>query len=445
MPSVEHLRGKLRGRLLVPGDKDYDSARRIWNGRIDKHPGAIIQCRGVSDVVETVRFANAQELQIAVRGGGHSVAGHAMIDGGIVVDLSGLKGVVVAREAKTAWAEAGLLGNELDNETQQFGLATPLGTVSHTGISGLTLGGGYGWLSRSHGLASDNLLAANVVTAQGDYIRTDRDTHADLFWAIRGGGGNFGIVTSFKYALHDVGPDVFGGSIAFPIADAATILDFYRDFTQGCNDDVTLYLYFMHLDGEFACVLTLLSSLSAGDNDRLAGCLRSLGTPIRDQIGLVRYSALQSMLDNDVPHGGQYYWRAGYLGEGSLTSTATKTLIENLTQITSPQSLVSLEHVGGQINRVASSETAFPHRDAAYNLLICSAWSRGQESARHVRYADDFWQAMSPYLLGKALYQNYGSGDARAIYAGNYTRLAELKLRFDPHQRFSGNRQFADI
>lgn len=445
MKSAEDLRGKLRGRLLLPGGDDYDSSRQLWNGLIDKHPGAIVQCRGVSDVVETVRFADAHGLQIAVRGGGHSVAGHAMIDGGIVIDLSGLKGVVVEREARTAWAEAGLLGNELDRETQQFGLATPLGTVSHTGISGLTLGGGYGWLSRSHGLASDNLLAANVVTADGDYISANLATHPDLFWAIRGGGGNFGIVTSFKYALHDVGPEVFGGSIAFPIADAAAILDFYRDFTQDCGDGVTLYLYFMHLDGEFACVLTLLSSLPAGDNDRLAACLRSLGTPIRDQIGMIRYSALQSMLDNDVPHGGQYYWRAGYLGEGSLTDMATKTLVENLAQLSSPRSLISLEHVGGQINRVASTETAFPHRDAVYNLLICSAWSRGEEPASHIRYAEELWQAMSPYMLGKALYQNYGSGDARAIYAGNYSRLADLKHRYDPHQRLSGNRLFADI
>ncbi|OBK30244.1 hypothetical protein A5634_16665 [Mycobacterium asiaticum] len=246
MFNAELLRGKLRGRILLPDSADYDSARRLWNGRIDRHPAMIVQCLGVSDVIEVVRFANAQTAPIAVRAGGHGVAGHAMIDNGVVIDLSALKGAFVHRESATAWAQAGLLGNELDHETQQFGLATPLGTVSHTGISGLTLGGGYGWLSRRYGLASDNLLAVDVVTAEGEFLRADHDNRADLFWALRGGGGNFGIVTSFHYRLFELGPKVFGGSITFPIADAKAVLDFYREYTHQCSDDVTMYLTFMH-------------------------------------------------------------------------------------------------------------------------------------------------------------------------------------------------------
>lgn len=445
MTGVDRLRSNLRGRLLVKGDDDYPSARRLWNGRVDRHPAMIVQCRGVSDIVETVRFANARSTPVAVRAGGHGVAGHAMIDDGIVIDLSALKGIVVHREDKTAWAQAGLLGSEFDHETQQFGLATPLGTVSHTGISGLTLGGGYGWLSRRHGLASDNLLAVDVVTARGEYLRADRENHPDLFWALRGGGGNFGIATSFHYRLHEVGPEVSGGSITFGIADAKAVFDFYREFTDQCSDDVTMYLTFMQVDDQRVCVLSLLSYLPATDHARLVARVRALGTPLRDEIGKIRYSELQSMLDAHVPHGKHYYWRAGYLGAGSLTAEAAATLLDQVDTITSPRSLVSVEHVGGRINHHAPSDTAFPHRSATYNLLICSAWEERQPPEEHVSYADDCWQAMSGHMLGKSLYQNYGSTDPRAVYASNYTRLAQLKREYDPDQLLTGNGLFGAV
>src|SRR5919109_4261304 len=450
--DLERLRDSLHGPLIQPGDKGYDEARSIWNGAIDRRPACIARCTGVADVVAAVRFARARDLEIAVRSGGHGVGGHALCDGGLVIDLSPMKGIRVDPPRRTARAEAGVLWGGLDRETQLFGLATVGGIVTHTGIAGLTLGGGLGWLMRKYGATVDNLVSADVVTAEGNLVRASQEENPDLLWGIRGGGGNFGIVTSFEYRLHPVGPIVLAGPIFHPLADGPNVLRFYREFIADAPDELTTIfdlsvappLPFLpeEVHGK---PIVMVGACYAGSPEEGAEVIRPLkqfGRPIVDLLEPKPYTALQSMFDPLVPHGWHYYWKSVELPP--LTDGAIDTLVEHASALTSPKSYCIVFQLGGALARVDEGETAFSQRGAAHNVNINAVWTEEDpEAERHIAWARDFFDAMQSHAGGR-VYLNFlgeeGADRVRQAYgAGNYERLVELKRTYDPTNFFRLN------
>lgn len=443
--DFDELRGSFRGELLLPADPGYDAARRIWNGAIDRRPACIARCTGVADVVAAVRYARERGLLVAVRSGGHGVGGHALCDGGLAIDLSPMKGIRVDPAARTARAEAGVLWGELDRETQLFGLATVGGIVTHTGIAGLTLGGGIGWLMRKYGATVDNLLSVDLVTADGDLVTASEDHNPDLFWGVRGGGGNFGIVTSFEYRLHRVGPIVLAGPIFHPLEDAPEVLRFYREFAAGAPDELTTIfnlrvappLPFLpeEVHGKPVVMVGACYAGAAEDGVDVVRALKEFGSPIVDLLEPKPYVALQSMFDPSVPHGWHYYWKSVELPP--LTDEAIETLAEHASALTSPKSYCIVFQLGGALSRVGEDETAFSQRDAAHDVNINAVWTEEDpEGERHIGWARDFFDAMQPHARGR-VYVNFlgdeGSERVREAYgAEKYDRLAELKREYDP-------------
>ena len=454
--DLERLRDSLHGPLIQPGDKGYDEARSIWNGAIDRRPACIARCTGAADVVAAVRFARERDLEIAVRSGGHGVGGHALCDGGLVIDLSPMKGIRVDPALRTARAEAGVLWGELDRETQLFGLATVGGIVTHTGIAGLTLGGGIGWLMRKYGATVDNLLSADVVTADGEVVTASQEQNPDLFWGIRGGGGNFGIVTSFEYRLHPVGPIVLAGPIFHPLEDAPEVLRFYREFIADAPDELTTIfnlraappLPFLP-EGLHGKPIVMVGACYAGspeDGAEVVRPLKQCGSPIVDLLEPKPYRALQSMFDPSVPHGWHYYWKSVELPP--LTDGAIDTLVEHASALTSPKSYCIVFQLGGALGRVDEGETAFSQRGAAHNVNINAIWTEEDpEAERHIAWARDFFDAMQPHAGGH-VYLNFlgdeGGDRVRQAYgAENYQRLVELKHAYDPTNLFRLNQNIA--
>ena len=450
--DLERLRDSIRGPVIDPDDEGYDAARAIWNGAIDRRPACVARCTGVADVVAAVRFARECDLLVAVRSGGHGVGGHALCDGGLVIDLSPMKGIRVDPAARTATAEAGVLWGELDRETQLHGLATVGGIVTHTGIAGLTLGGGIGWLMRKHGATVDNLLAADVVTAQGEIVTASEEENPDLFWAIRGGGGNFGIVTSFVYRLHPVGPIVLAGPIFHPFEHAREVLRVYREFIAAAPDELTTIfelsvappLPFLPEDVHGKPIV-MIGACYAGSPDEGAEVLRPLkqfGRPIVDLLEPKPYTALQSMFDPLVPHGWHRYWKSVELPP--LTDQAIDTLVEQASAPTSPKSYTIVFQLGGALARVGEDHTAFSQRDTAHNVNINAVWTEEDPDAeRHIAWARDFFDAMQPHAGGR-VYVNFlgeeGGNRVRQAYgARNYKRLVELKRAYDPTNFFRLN------
>ncbi len=448
----DELAESFRGQLLLPTSPGYDAARRIWNGAIDRRPACIACCTGVADVIAAVRFARERDLLVAVRSGGHGVGGHALCDGGLVIDLSPMKGIRVDPASRTARAEAGVLWGELDRETQHHWLATVGGIVTHTGIAGLTLGGGIGWLMRKHGATVDNLLSADVVTAQGDFITASEEENPDLFWAIRGGGGNFGIVTSFEYRLHPVGPIVLAGPVFHALQDAPEVLRFYREFIAAAPDELTtIFELSVAPPAPFlpetvhGKQVVMVGACYAGSPDEGAEVVRPLkqfGRPIVDLLGPKPYTALQSMFDPMVPHGWHRYWKSVELPP--LTDTAIDTLVEHAPAVSSPKSYCIVFHLGGALARVGADETAFSQRDAAHNVNINAVWTEEDpDGERHIAWARDFFDAMQPHAGGR-VYVNFlgeeGDDRVRQAYgARNYERLARLKTVYDPTNFFRLN------
>jgi FAD/FMN-containing dehydrogenase len=438
---VERLRAGVRGPLLRPGDADFDAARKVWNGMVDRTPGLIARCAGVADVVRAVDFAREQGLSVAVRGGGHNAAGLAVCDGGLVVDLTPMKGIRVDPAGRTVRAEGGVTWGEFDRETQLFGLATTGGAVSTTGIAGLTLGGGLGWLMRSYGLACDNLISADVVTADGRVVTASATENADLFWGLRGGGGNFGVVTSFEFRLHPVGP-VLGGLLVHPLARAKEALRFYRDFTQTAPDALTVFAGLMTSpDGHPIVAFVICYNGPIDEGERVIRPLREYGPPLADQVGPMAYTQLQSMLDEGFPSGLQVYWRSDFLsGLGDETVDA---IVARHATVASPLSATLIEQFGGAVKRIGREETAFDYRDADYNLVIISRWTDPADSERHIAWARSFREQMQPHTRG--VYVNYlgvGEGEdrVRAAYgAAKYDRLVALKNAYDPANLFCYN------
>jgi FAD/FMN-containing dehydrogenase len=450
--DVERLRADVRGPVILPADPGYEAARAIWNGAIDRHPACIARCTGVADVVAAVAFARERDLLVAVRSGGHGVGGHALCEGGLVIDLSPMKGIRVDAVARTARAEAGVLWGELDRETQLHGLATVGGIVTHTGIAGLTLGGGIGWLMRKHGAAVDNLLSADVVTAQGEIVTASEQENPDLFWAIRGGGGNFGIVTSFEYRLHPVGPIVLAGPVFHLIEDAPEVLRFYREFIAAAPDELTTIFELEmappvpflpeEVHGKPILMVGACYAGSPDDGAEVVRPLKQFGRPIGDLLEPKPYTALQSMFDPFVPHGWHRYWKSVELPP--LTDAAIDTLVEHASAQTSPRSYCIVLQLGGALARVGEGETAFSQRDAAHNVAINAAWTEEDPDAeRHIAWARDFFGALQPHARGR-VYVNFlgeeGGNRVRQAYgARNYERLVELKRSYDPTNFFRLN------
>jgi FAD/FMN-containing dehydrogenase len=433
----------LRGQLISPVDPDYSQARKVWNGMIDRRPALIVRCAGAGDVLAAVGFARTTGLPVAVRGGGHSAAGNGVCEGGLVVDLSRMKGLRVDPIARAARAEPGLTWSEFDAETQAFGLATTGGGVSTTGVAGLTLGGGLGWLMRKHGLTCDNLLAADVVTADGRLLHVSRTEHPDLFWGLRGGGGNFGVVTSFEYRLHPVDV-VLAGTVTFPFAEAADVVRFFREFTADAPDELTCYLNLAG-DPELGAVVAIDVCYAGPTEEGEAALrpLRQLRSPLSDNIAPRRYRDFNATDPATVfPHGARNYWKSSFMRD--LSDDAIETLIRRLQVAPSLDTCcLVVEQMGGAINRVAPDATAFPHRDVVHNLVIVATGFAAAEDDRHIAWVRETWAAMRPFTRD-AVYLNYlgeeEMGRVGSAYgASTYARLAALKRAYDPDNLFRVN------
>ena len=430
----------LPGEVVRPGDPDYDRARAVFNGMIDRRPLAVVRCRAAADVAAGVAAARKHGLPLSVRGGGHNVAGNAVCDGGIMLDLSPMTSVDVDPQARTARAGAGLTLGGLDLATQRHGLATPLGVVSATGIAGLTLGGGLGWLNGKYGLACDNLIGAEVVTAGGEVVRAHADENPDLLWGLRGGGGNFGVVTSFTYRLHPVGP-VLAGGLTYPWARAREVLRFHDDLLATAPDELSTAVS-LALDPAGDPVLTVVACWCGphDEGERVLRPLRDFGPPLADGIGVVPYLALQSAPDAGYPNGRQHYWKAGWLRH--LTDAAIDTMTEFVTRMPSALSGVGMQRMRGAASRVAPSATAFAHRAEQYDFLILSQWPDARDSARNIEWTRALFAAMQPHLEDAVYVNNLGAeGDdrVRAAYGPNHPRLAALKQAYDPDNVFRLN------
>ena len=442
---VEAFRASLRGPLLRAGDAGYHAARTIWNGMIDRRPALIARCAGVADVIHGINFARAHTLLVAVRGGGHNGAGNAVCDGGLMLDLSGMKSVRVDPVRRTARAEPGLTWGEFDHETQAFGLATTGGQISTTGIAGLTLGGGWGYLARKYGLASDNLLSVDMVTANGQLLTASATEHPDLFWGVRGGGGNFGVVTSFEYQLHPVGP-VLAGVVIYPFEQARAVLRFYREFTKAAPDELASGAVCITLpDGTpvTGIVVCYHGPLEAGE--RLLQPLRAFGTPLADQIGVMPYTAAQKLVDAFYPPGLQSYFKASFLKE--ISDAAIDTMVSYCAHRPSPICHLVIEHtLGGAVSRLDREATAFHHRDVQYSFISLGMCTDPAEAEQCVRWARAFWDAMQPFLT-RGVYVNYlgpeadeGAERLQAAYGPEkYQRLVALKNTYDPSNLFRLN------
>ena len=431
---------ELRGDLIRPEDDRYDNARAVFNAMVDRRPALIVCCAGVADVMRGIEFARSHDVPLSIRGGGHSVAGKAVCEGGLMLDLSPMKGIRVDPARRTAEAQAGLTLGEFDHETQAFELATTLGVVSVTGIAGLTLGGGLGWLNGEHGLACDNLVSADVVTADGCLLRATEEENEDLLWGIRGGGGNFGVVTSFGYRLHPVST-VLGGGLSYPLSEAQEVLRFYHEFAGGCPDELsTTASLGVAPDGEGVISVSVCYCGSLEEGERVLGPLRRFGSPLAENIEPMAYTTLQSAPNAGFPPGRRHYWKSSYLKE--LSEEAIEVMAEYVSEIPSPATGVGLQQMHGAASRVDPTATAFPHRDEHYDFLILSQWADAAESERNVEWTRSLFEAMEPFFEGGVYVNNLGDeGEdrVREAYGANYGRLLALKGEYDPTNFFRLN------
>ena len=449
--ALSDLVQQFRGELIRPGDTQYDSARAIWNGAIDRHPALVARCTSTADVRAAVRFAREHDLLVSVRGGGHNVAGTAVCDDGLVIDLSPMKGVWVDPAGRSARAQPGLLWGEFDRETQAFGLAAPGGIISHTGIAGLTLGGGFGWLMRRYGLAADNVLSADVVTADGNHLRATAEEHADLFWGLRGGGGNFGVVTSFEYRLHAVGPTVLAGVMLHPAAKARAVLGFYRDFIATAPDELTTIAVLRmappapflppSVHGQPVVVIGACYAGSVEKGESVVAPLRRFGEPLVDLIRPTPYVAHQALFDPSAPHGLGYYWKSEYVP--SLSDALIDTLAERAWRAPTPESYTIIFHLGGAVGRQDPEGSAFEDRRAAHAVNIDAVWSDPARAPACIAWTRELWEAVRPYSTGR-VYVNFlgdeGQDRVRAAYGDDkYERLRALKRKYDPTNFFRMN------
>jgi FAD/FMN-containing dehydrogenase len=439
----EDLRMSFRGSLIDPGDDGYEEARRVHNGLIDKRPALIARCRTTADVVAAVNLARERELEIAVRGGGHNVAGKAVTDGGVMIDLTPMKDIHVDARRRTVRAQPGLTWREFNQAAATHRLATTGGVVSTTGIAGLTLGGGLGYLMGSYGLAADNLLSAEVVTADGRVLTASAEENEDLFWALRGGGGNFGVVTSFQYRAHPL-DTVLGGMVVHPLSTAPAVLDFYRQFTAGAPDELGVGCGLVHApDGSGAKIVALPLCHAAEDLQRAQADLKELrefGPPAMDAIEPMPYPAVNTMLDEAFPAGALNYWKSAFLTE--LSDAVVGVIVDAFEQAPSSMTCIVFDHLHGEATRVDPTATAFPHRQPGYSLLLLTQWADPGDTRVNIAWTRETFEALGPYMADRR-YMNYMSADdggfIRQAYGPNYGQLVQTKRRYDPHNLFHLN------
>jgi len=440
--QLAQLRAEVSGAVLMPGEPGYDEARRVHNGLIDRKPAVIVRCTTTADVVDAVNFGRNRGLPISVRGGGHNVAGRAVVDAGLMIDLAPMKGIHVDPGEKTARAQPGLTWKEFNRATQLHGLAVTGGVVGSTGIAGLTLGGGLGWLMGKYAMAVDNLVSAEIVTADGKVVTASASENPDLFWAIRGGGGNFGVVTSFEYHLHPVGPMVYGGLVAHPFAAAKEVLRFYREFTAALPDELTAFVGLAHTpDGaNKACLMLFCHCGTPEQAERDLAPVRAFGNPIDVALGPIPYSTLNGMLDAGFPKGALNYWKANFLS--SLSDVAIDAIVDRYDRCAFPMSAIVLEHFHGQVTRIDPEATAYPHRQQGYNVVLAGQWMDPAQGGDVTSWIRGTYAALEP-SMADGRYVNYLADDegdqvARA-YGPNYARLQRVKARYDPHNLFRMN------
>jgi FAD/FMN-containing dehydrogenase len=447
---IDDFKSKLRGRLIQPDDPDYDEARKIWNAMIDRRPAMIVRCAGTADVMCAVTFAREHELPLAIRGGGHNIAGNALCDDGLMIDLSGMRSVRVDPEARRAYVEGGAILADFDHEAQAFALATPLGINSTTGVAGLTLGGGFGWLSRVHGLTVDNLVSADIITADSHWLRVNAIEHSDLFWAIRGGGGNFGVVTMFEFEVHPVGPMVTGGLIVYPFEQARQVLTRYRDLVHSMPDELSVWpvlrrappLPFLpaEIHGKEVLILAVFSPWLPDEIAPAIQPLRSFGQSCGEQLGAVPYTAWQKAFDPLLTPGARNYWKSHNFTE--LSDQAIDVAIRYAGALPTAESEIFFGLLGGQASRAAPGATAYPHRNVLYAMNVHTRWTDPADDGRCIAWAREFFSAMAPYAAG-SVYINFltsDEGDRIAeAYGPNYARLAQIKARYDPRNLFRQN------
>jgi|SRR5581483_5736044 len=439
-PDAAVLRRAVRGEVVVAGDAAYDRARRVWNGMVDRRPAAIIYCAGADDVIASVNFARRHSLLVAVRAGGHNIGGASVCDGGLVIDVSRMKRIEVDPVKRTARAQAGLNLGEFDAATQAHGLATTMGINSDTGIAGLTLGGGFGKLGRKHGLSCDNLVSAEIVTADGQLLQISATEYPDLFWAVRGGGGNFGIVTSFEYRLFPVGPILLAGSLVYPYNRAREAMRFYNAFAKNAPDELSLDAALATMpSGERVFGVSVCYAGPIDEGDRIVKPLRAYGAPIEDQIAPRPYLEIQAAGDALFPRGRRYYWKAQFLRE--LSDAAIDTLLA--VYLTAPaESLLVLQQVGGAIARAPVKATPYANRDALFDCFPVSIWDDPSEDAARTGWAREAWGAIRPFSTGGVYANNLGEEGTERIEAAfgeNYARLLALKSKYDPDNFFRLN------
>ena len=441
---LEDLRSQLGGPVLLPGEQGYDDARELWNAMIDQKPAMIIQPTGVSDVIQAINFARENELELSIKGGGHNVAGYATTDGGLMLDLENMRGVRVDPERRTARVGGGARWADFDREAGVFGLATTGGVISTTGVSGLTLGGGIGWLVGKHGLSIDNLISADVVTASGEVVTASEESHPDLFWAVRGGGGNFGVVTSFEFQLHPQ-QMVFAGMVAHPPDKAREVLEFYREFSATKPDELVMYCGLMAEpeEGQRVAAIPFCWSGDPAEGAQVLKPLLEFGPPVMTMADVMPYAVWNGANDILFPKGRNYYWKSVLMSE--LDERALEVIAERAANPPLPLLNVTIEGYAGAMNRRESSATAFPHRDARYQAVIIAAWDEPDQEEAAIAWARDVHAALEPYGL-KGNFLNFITPDGadrqartRAGYGVNWDRLVEVKRRYDPDNIFHRN------
>ena len=439
----------LHGELLRPGDPNYDETRAIWNGMIDRRPALIARAMGISDVIAAVNFAREQDMVLAIRGAGHNIAGNAVCDDGLMLDLSAMRSVQVDPEGQTARVEPGATLADFDHEAQAFGLATPLGINSTTGVAGLTLGGGFGWLTRRYGMTVDNLRSVDIVTADGELRHASDDENPDLFWGVRGGGGNFGVVTSFEFDLHEVGPEVLTGMVVYHGADAPDVLRHVRDFNETAPDESTVWMVLrkapplpflpedVHGEDVLVVVPFYAGDMEAGEN--VLAPIREYGDPIADVVGPHQYAEFQQAFDPLLEEGARNYWKSHNFS--TVSDDAIDTVVEYARDLPSPLSEIFFGQLGGAMGRVPADATAFPHRDAEYGMNVHTRWEDPAMDDECITWARKFFDAMAPYATG-GVYMNFISedeGEEDLAYGTNQQRLAEVKATYDPDNLFRMN------
>lgn len=448
--AIPELSGQFSGQLLRKGDPGYDAVRRVHNGLIDKQPAIVARCHGADDIAQAIRFARKHGLEIAVRGGGHNVAGRSTVEGGLMIDLSPMCRVNVDVDHRTATAEGGATWGDLDRATQAHGLATTGGVVSTTGVGGLTLGGGYGWLQGRHGLSVDNLLAVEMVTADGGILTASAERNPDLFWAVRGGGGNFGVVSSFQFGLHPVGPTIVGGLVAHPLERAGEVLRFYRELTASLPDELTVNAGVLHApDGSGAKLVAILACHCGAVEEGNAAVepIKRFGSPVMDAMGPMPYTALNSMLDGGFPKGAFNYWKSSFLSD--LSDGAIDRMVDCFSRCPTPLGGIILDHYHGASTRVDQRATAFPHRSRGYNMLLAAQWTDPSGTDPGIAWARECYASMAPFLAA-GRYVNYMDRDETGAqvamaYGPNYERLRELKTKYDPENVFHMNQNIQPV